>query len=76
MQNIKNKKNNKTTCPLHGPRQDMNSFKVIHAQWNPMNGTYYSDHVGGGHIKLTRANKYLADGEDLNMLFPWLWPRL
>ena len=34
-----------------------------------MNGTYYSDHVGGGHIKLTRANKYLADGEDLNMLF-------
>ena len=34
-----------------------------------MNGTWYSAHVGGGHIKSTRANKYLDDGEDLNMLF-------
>ena len=34
-----------------------------------MNGTWYSAHVGGGNIKSTRANKYLADDEDLNMLF-------
>ena len=34
-----------------------------------MNGTWYYAHVGGGHIKLTHANKYLDDGEDLNVLF-------
>ena len=65
-----NIKNINPTCPLHGPRQDMTSFKVIQLQYKYMKSTFLSDRGGGGgfRVKIVGDKKRLANDEEINMI--------
>ena len=56
-------------CPIHGPGNDMNLFKVIQSQSKSMKSTWLTSRGGGsGCVQLQGAKKRLDKGQYMNSL--------
>ena len=70
----KNSKNiykykNLPVCPLHGPGNDINLFKVMQAQAKAMKSIWLIDCSGGsGWVRLQGDKKRPAEGQELNTI--------